>query len=106
MTVAKISNSTSVLQHSSALPVQPQFGRRAYGSHRRMSQKTVVRNIVESIITHRQQGQDRPIGQYTHDPETQALVQAELDALVMAFDETAQAMLNSVDLVPHSLTNL
>ena len=62
-----------------------------------MSQKTVVRNIVESIITHRQQGQDRPISQYTHDPETQALVQAELDALVMAFDETAQAMLNSFD---------
>ena len=62
-----------------------------------MSQATVVRNIVESIITHRQQGQDRPISHYTHDPETQALVQAELDALVMAFDETAQAMLNSFD---------
>ena len=97
MTKPNVSEYTSVLQLPSASPVQPQFGRRAYGSHRRMSQATVARNIVESIIMHRQQGQDRPISQYTHDPDTQALVQAELDALVMAFDETAQAMLNSFD---------
>ena len=94
MTTQNVSDSTSVLQHSSASPVLPQFGRRAYGCHRRMSQATVVRNIVESIIMHRQQGQDRPISHYTLDPDTQALVQVELDALVMAFDETAQAMLN------------
>ena len=97
MTYETVSESPSVLQLPSALPVQPQFGRRAYGSHRRMSQETVVRNIVESIIIHRQHGQDRPISQYTHDPETQAQVQVQLDALVMAFDETAQAMLNSFD---------
>ena len=87
-------NSMSALQHSSALSAQSQFGRRAYGCHRRMSQATVVRNIVDSIITHRQQGQDRPISFYTPDSETQAQVKDQLDMLVMAVDEAAQDMLN------------
>ena len=85
MTYNKVPNSTSTLQHSSTL--SPQLGRRAYGSHRRMSQATVVRNIVESIITHRELGDDRPISQYTQNPHTQALVQAQLDALALAAEE-------------------
>ena len=68
-----VPNHTSVLQVPSSPP--PQFGRRAYGRQRRMSQATVARNIVESIITHRQLGDDRPISQYTDDSNTQALVQ-------------------------------
>ena len=72
MTQETVPNSTSSLQHSSAL--SPQLGRRAFGHQRRMSPETVARNIVESIIIHRELGDDRPISQYTDDPHTQALV--------------------------------
>ena len=79
------SSSTSVLQS----PPPLQFGRRAYGRQRRMSPQIVARNIAESILAHRQRGEDRPISFYTSDPDTQALVQAKLDALVMAAGEVA-----------------
>ncbi len=97
MTYDRVPNPTSDLQVTVSHPLQ--FGRRAYGCHRRMSQATVVRNIVESIITHRQLGQDRPISHYTPEPDTQALVKTQLDALVVAVDEAAQAMLNPPDLL-------
>ena len=87
MTEKSVANSTSVLQLSSTLPPHSQFGRRAYGHQRRMSQETIVRNITESIITHRQLGEDRPISQYTDDPHTQALVQTQLDAMALAAEE-------------------
>ena len=77
------SSSTSVLQS----PPPPRFGRRAYGRQRRMSPETVARNIAESIIAHRQRGEDRPISFYTDRPDTQALVQAKLDAMALAADE-------------------
>jgi hypothetical protein len=46
-----------------------------------MSPHIVARNIAESIIAHRQRGEDRPISFYTDRPDTQALVQAKLDAM-------------------------
>jgi hypothetical protein len=52
-----------------------------------MSPQIVARNIAESIIAHRQRGEDRPISFYTDRPDTQALVQAKLDAMVLAADE-------------------
>jgi len=78
----------SDLQVPSSPP--PQFGRRAYGHQRRMSPQTVARNIAESIIAHRQRGEDRPIRFYTGNPDTQAFVQAKLDAHAMTADETSQ----------------
>ena len=80
MTTERLPNSTSVLQTSPVSSKQPRFGRRAFGSQRRMSAQTLARNIAESIITHRQLGQDRPIRFYTHNPHLQALVQARLEA--------------------------
>jgi hypothetical protein len=47
----------------------------------------VARNIAESMIAHRQRGEDRPISFYTNDPDTQALVQAKLGAVALAADE-------------------
>lgn len=88
MTFNKVSDSTSDPQVSSFPP--PRFGRRAYGRQRRMSPQTVARNIAESIIAHRQRGEDRPISFYTHDPDTQALVQAKLDSMALAADEAQQ----------------
>ena len=89
MTPSTVPNSESVLQLSSASSSQSQLGRRAFGHQRRMSQATVVRNIVDSIMTHRALGDDRPISHYTPDPDTQALVQAQLDALALAAGEVA-----------------
>lgn len=80
-------NSTSNLQVPSS--PQPQFGRRAYGRQRRMSPQIVARNIAESIIAHRQRGEDRPISSYTDHPDTQVLVQAKLDVLAMDPGEVA-----------------
>ena len=91
MTSETVPNSLSVLQPSSVLPAQ-QFGRRAFGRQRRMSRATVARNIVDSILTHRQLGQDRPITFYTYDPATQDLAQDLLDALVMTADEAVATM--------------
>ena len=88
MTNSTVPNSKSVLQPDSALPPQ-QLGRRAYGHQRRMSQATIARNIAESIITHRELGDNRPISQYTDDPNTQALVQAQLESLALAAGEVA-----------------
>jgi hypothetical protein len=45
-----------------------------------MSPQIIARNIAESILTHRQLGQDRPISFYTDNPELQAMVQARLEA--------------------------
>jgi hypothetical protein len=84
MTPESVPNSTSVLQVPSSPP--PRFGRRAYGRQRRMSPETVARNIAESILKHRQRGVDRPISFYTNRPDTQALVQAKLDAMALATD--------------------
>jgi hypothetical protein len=53
-----------------------QFGRKAYGAHRRMSNKVVARNIAESIRQHAAAGRVRTVEQYTQDRETQALVAA------------------------------
>jgi hypothetical protein len=92
MTEQSVPNSTSGLQVSSSSPQQ--FGRRAYGHQRRMSPQIVARNIAESIIAHRQRGEDRPISFYTDRPDTQALVQAKLDAMVLAADE-------AMDEAPH-----
>lgn len=78
-------NSMSDLQVPSSPP--PPFGRRAYGRQRRMSPQIVARNIAESIIAHRQRGEDRPISFYTDRPDTQALVQAKLEAMALAADE-------------------
>ena len=88
-------NSTSILQVPSSPP--PQFGRRAYGRQRRMSPQIVARNIAESIIAHRQRGEDRPISFYTDHPDTQALVQAKLDALAMSADEAMDEVATSPD---------
>jgi hypothetical protein len=49
-----------------------------------MSPQILARNIAESIITHRQLGQDRPISFYTGNPELHALVQARLEATATA----------------------
>jgi hypothetical protein len=88
MTEQIVPNPTSALQVPSSPP--PQFGRRAYGHQRRMSPQIVARNIAESIIAHRQRGEDRPISFYTSDADTQALVQAKLDALAVSADEAQQ----------------
>lgn len=70
------------------------MGRRAYGPQRRMSPHIVSRNISESIVTHRNLGDDRPISFYTHDPNTQALVQAKLATLEGKADEAQLTMAN------------
>jgi len=88
MTNAKVTDSTSDLQVPSS--PAPQFGRRAYGHQRRMSPQIVARNIAESILKHRQLGEDRPISFYTSDADTQVLVQAKLDALAVSADEAQQ----------------
>jgi len=88
MTEQIVPNPTSVLQVPSS--PAPQFGRRAYGWQRRMSPQIVARNIAESILKHRQLGEDRPVSFYTHDPHTQALVQAKLDSMALAADEAQQ----------------
>jgi hypothetical protein len=80
MTTLKVSDTRSALQPSSVSSAQPRFGRRAFGWQRRMSPYILARNIAESILTHRQLGQDRPISFYTESPELQALVQARLEA--------------------------
>ena len=84
MTTEILPNSTSVLQTSAVSSAQPRSGRRAFGRQRRMSPQTLARNIAESILTHRQLGQDRPISFYTDNPELQALVQARLEAIATA----------------------
>lgn len=83
MTANSVAVNAPTLQHASALPARPQFGRRAFGPQRRMSQTTLVRNVVESIIEHRQLGQYRSPSFYTHDSDTQALVQDKLEALAI-----------------------
>ena len=80
MTQESVPNSTSVLQTSPVSSDRPRSGRRAFGWQRRMSPQILARNIAESIITHRQLGQDRPISFYTRNPHLQALVQARLEA--------------------------
>jgi hypothetical protein len=85
MTEKSVPNPTSALQVPSSPP--PRFGRRAYGRQRRMSPQTVARNMAESILAHRQRGEDRPISFYTDRPDTQALVQAKLEAMALAADE-------------------
>ena len=80
MTTERLPNSTSVLQTSAVSSAPPRFGRRAFGRQRRMSPQIIARNIAESILTHRQLGQDRPISFYTDNPELQAMVQARLEA--------------------------
>lgn len=90
MTTSRVANSTSVLQTSPPFSSPPQFGRRAFGRQRRMSPQTVARNIAESIIAHRRIGQNRPISFYTDHPDTQALVQARLDAYAFSADEAQQ----------------
>ena len=84
MTLNKISDSQSVLQPSSVASAPPRSGRRAFGWQRRMSSQIIARNIAESIVMHRQCGQDRPISFYTDNPHTQALVQARLEAQAIA----------------------
>ena len=88
-------NSMSDLQVPSSPP--PPFGRRAYGRQRRMSPQTVARNIAESILTNRQRGEDRPISFYTDHPDTQALVQAKLDAMALAANEAMDEMATPPD---------
>ena len=85
MTTPKVSNLTSNLQVPSSPP--PQFGRRAFGWQRPTSPQILARNIAESIHTHRQLGEDRPISFYTDDADTQALVQAKLEAMALAANE-------------------
>jgi hypothetical protein len=80
MTPVKVSDTQSALQPSSVSSAPPRFGRRAFGRQRRMSPQILARNIAESILTHRQLGQDRPISFYTDNPELQAMVQARLEA--------------------------
>ncbi len=94
MTVLKVSDSTSALQLSSSLSAHSQFGRRAFGPQRRMSQATLVRNIVHSIITHRKLGIERSASFYTPNPKTQALVQAQLGTLAVAPDHALLAVAN------------
>ena len=86
MTCNKVSDPTSALQPSST--PQAQFGRRAYGRQRRMSPQTIARNIAESILAHRQRGEDRPISFYTSDAATQALVQIKLKAMALTAHES------------------
>jgi hypothetical protein len=62
-----------------------------------MSPDTIARNIAESICTHRQLGEDRPISFYTPDPDTQARVQAKLDAMALAADEAMDEMATPPD---------
>jgi hypothetical protein len=62
-----------------------------------MSPDIIARNIAESIIAHRQRGEDRPISFYTSDPATQALVQAKLDAMALASDETMDEVAHPPD---------
>ena len=95
MTEQIVPNPTSVLQVPSSPP--PQFGRRAYGRQRRMSPHIVARNIAESILTNRQRGEDRPISFYTNRPDTQALVQAKLDAMALAADEAMDEVAHPPD---------
>jgi hypothetical protein len=84
MTLNKISDSQSVLQPSSVASAPPRSGRRAFGWQRRMSPQILARNIAESILLHRQCGQERPISFYTDNPDLQALVQARLEAVATA----------------------
>ena len=84
MTTERLPNSTSVLQTSAVSSAQPRSGRRAFGRQRRMSPQTLARNIAESILTHRQLGQERPISFYTDSPQLQAMVQAPLEATATA----------------------
>jgi hypothetical protein len=95
MTIEIVPNPTSALQVPSSSPQQ--FGRRAYGHQRRMSPDIIARNIAESIIAHRQRGEDRPISFYTDRPDTQALVQARLDAMALATDEAMDEMVPPPD---------
>ena len=85
-------NSTSILQSSPS--ASSQFGRCAYGHQRCVSQATLVRNIVHSIITHRQLGIERSPCFYTPNTEAQALVQAQLDPLAVAPDHAMLAVAN------------
>ena len=80
MTTERLPNSAPVLQTSAVSSAQPRSGRRAFGWQRRMSPQILARHIAESILTHRQLGQDRPISFYTDNPELQAMVQARLEA--------------------------
>lgn len=95
MTGNSVPDPTSVLQPSSTH--RRQFGRRAYGHQRRMSPQIVARNIAESIIAHRQRGEDRPISFYTDRPYTQALVQAKLEAMALAADEAMDEVAHPPD---------
>jgi len=54
-----------------------------------MSPQTVARNIAQSILAHRQLGQDRSIPFYTDHPDIQTLVQARLEALAASSDVTS-----------------
>ena len=56
------------------------MARRAYGAHRKMSQQDIVRNIVESILAHRENGVEKRASDYTPNAETQALVEKALNA--------------------------
>ena len=78
MTSDTVPNFATVPQDS--VSPSPPFGRRAYGHQRRRSPQTLACHIAESILTHRNLGQDRDISGYTTDPDLQALVQAQLDA--------------------------
>lgn len=56
-------------------------GRRAFGRQRRMSQDVIVRNIVDSILSHADKGLIRPVFMYTKNTDTQELVLAQLEKL-------------------------
>lgn len=79
MTTTKVSDIQSAVQPSSVASAPPRSGRRAFGRQRRMSPQILARNIAESMLIHRQLGQDRPISFYTDNPELHALVQARLE---------------------------
>ena len=100
MTRESVPNSTPALQLSTTSP--PPLGRRAFGRQRPMSPDIVARNIAESITAHRDLGHDRPISFYTHDPHTQALVQAKLDAMESETDAARPTMITPPHLVGHS----
>ncbi len=57
-----------------------QYGRRAYGAHRRMSRATIARNIASSIRQHWARGIARKIEEYTQKEETIKLVEQLLAA--------------------------
>ena len=57
-----------------------QYGRCAYGAHRRMSRATIARNIAASIRQHREKGIVRKIEEYTQKEETITLVEQLLAA--------------------------